>query len=299
MSEPKKIRTQTIKQFPGGTWNELVEGEFRDRVPKSQPQQPAPTTPPSTVFVQLIWMGDTDLPPGSVVSLTEPPRFFEDDHSVPFSGLQFKCDAPATATLDAPFAITSTPINLVAGKKSMGWGYIPGACWAQVDINSTDDETAELLDGETILSSTTDGRVPIIWKPTGTGAKWCVIQLASSPGAAAPGMIHAWVACDEPADSPGGTFLVTNPWDYTPPDGDDPAAWELKDPTTGWYIDQGSVTHLQTLDEEDSPSLVEVDDPLFKRPNTGDYCLICAPAGETRFRLIDRRCAGGEEAPDP
>lgn len=182
MSEPKKIISQTLKQFPGGTWNALVEGELRDRVPKKQLQQPAPFALPSTVLVQLIWLGSTSVPPGSVVVLTDPPREYGDDPSVPFSTLQFKCIAPTTATLDSPFAITTTPLDVLTGKKSMGWGYIPNACWAQVSINDAGDESLELANASTRLQSSSGGRVPIIWKPSGTGVKWCIVQLPLQGG---------------------------------------------------------------------------------------------------------------------
>lgn len=113
-------------------------------------------------------------------------------------------------------------------------------------------------------------------------------------GGSSPSMIMAFVYCETPPDAPGGTFSVPNPWIYTPPDDPDPASWDL---SGDWLVMDGSLTHLQVLDEEDEPVLLDVADPLFKVPTTGDYCLIVGPAGASTFQLIDRRCGGGGPIP--
>lgn len=207
MPEPKKITASRKKTFPRTTFNALVEGELRDRAARARSDNespPPPVIPNSSTFCQLAWDSDDPLDPGSVVVLTEPMVAFEDKPSAPFSGLKFQCAAPTTESLGSPIAITCVQIAELPGDKmAMGVGYVAGACWAQVTINSEDDETAELVDGETFLSSTAAGRVPITWKPPGTGLKWCVVQLSSPGGSSGPGVSIKIVLIED--DIPGIT----------------------------------------------------------------------------------------------
>lgn len=116
----------------------------------------------------------------------------------------------------------------------------------------------------------------------------------SAGGGGAPAMIHAFVKCETPASSPGGTFQLPNPWEYTAPVDDDPAVWTLKTGDGAWtVVGGGGLTHLQILDEDDEPVLLDCTDPLYKRPTVDDMCYVIGDAGATEFYLVDRRCGGG------
>ncbi len=175
---------QPLSSFPGGTFNELVRSEIRRR--QDQATIPATTAPPAhteapAAYVLLLWSEADPLPPGSLVVVGEVLQSPENDASVPYAGLQFHCRAPEEEDdlTKVPFAITKTPI----AQGTIGFGAIPNATWAQVVINSADDEFADLVADQVLLSSSASGRVPIIWKPSGTGQKWCVVALGAGGGA--------------------------------------------------------------------------------------------------------------------
>jgi len=189
---------QPLGTFPGGTLNALIDdyNKRQDIVPT----QPAVFVPPpaASATVKLVWDDDdtplgstnTIIEPGMCVILNDPVLSAEEHANAPYEGVQFKCRKATSedALETAFFAITSTPFYTTTSEveKSVGWGYIPNACWAQVNVTDEDHEQAALADGETLLQSAESGRVPIVWKPTGTGTKWCVVAL--SPGGGTSGV---------------------------------------------------------------------------------------------------------------
>ena len=181
MGNPKKITIgQRLPQFPGGTFNALIEGELRDRQRRNAPPPPAVNSARSSVIVRLKWEGESQLKAGNVVKLGEALFDPTDDDSAPFTGLQFKCSEPADSDTDAHVAITPAPIE--AG--GVGFGAIPQAVWAKVDVGDEDHAFATVVEG-TILESAGSGRFPIIWKPAGTGEKWAVVALSAIPSSSA------------------------------------------------------------------------------------------------------------------
>lgn len=292
----KYVEGQRIREIHARTHNTLVDAELERRVGTPKPQK-TPRGSMSPLTVELAWEEEVELPPGSAVAIYAPLYEPADDASAPFDGVRFFARTATTEDIESGhFAITDGPIPAAVGAKyAIGTGHIPAARWAQVDVANPAHTFAEPEENETILASGESGRFPILWMPAAaSGVVWCVVLLASSGSGGGPTMIMAFVACTEPPDAPGGTFTVANPWTYTPPDDPDPASWDL---SGDWLVMDGALSHLQILDESDDPVLIEVADPLFKVPTTGDYCLIVGPPGATSFQLIERRCGGGGPTP--
>lgn len=176
MGEPKKIQIGSlVKRFPAGTINALIEGERRDRQrgigddSKTLPHKPCN-------IVQLYWDQSTPLEPGAVVRLGDPLFDPTSRASAPFEGLRFKAETP-DADEQKPCAITSMPIR----QGEVGYGWIPNAAWAQVDVNDSGHDFAITTAGPA-LESAAVGRFPIVWKPASTGVQWCVVQLTAAGG---------------------------------------------------------------------------------------------------------------------
>jgi len=246
MIEPKKfIIGQTVSELPGNTLNALREGELRDRnlAGQSKLSNGYYAAPQASACVQLAWTGDEDLMPGSAVVLSDPIHTYEDKPSAPYSGVKFFCELPTTETEESGFfAVTATPLAAAVGdNQSVGYGYIPNACWAQVNVTDEAHETASLADGETLLQSAESGRVPIVWKPTGTGTKWCVVAL--SPGGGTSGMQggFAFLTGDVSAASLGASHITLGEGlavEYLRDDPDDPTSWEA---TVGESADEFAI----------------------------------------------------------
>lgn len=179
MTPKKVIVGQPIAQFPGRSFNALVDGEWRDKKRLLGDRGDVQRGERSSVLARLKWTGEDPLPPGSVVVLGAALLDPTDDPSAPFEGLQFATSTPEAATPDAQVAITLAPIAATDG---VGYGHLAGAAWALVDVSDDAHEFAGLADGTT-LASAASGRFPILWKQAGTGdKKWAVILLGSVGG---------------------------------------------------------------------------------------------------------------------
>lgn len=65
----------------------------------------------------------------------------------------------------------------------VGAAAIDGACFAQVSVSDADhDYAVEIASDATKFESASSGNVRILYKPAGTGVKWCVVRLSGSGG---------------------------------------------------------------------------------------------------------------------
>ena len=88
------------------------------------------------------------------------------DEAVPIDG-GYGDDLPAE---DAAIRVTLSAV--------VGGVILPEAYWAKVDFSSADHRTASPPATGTVLESETGGPLLIVWKETGTGEKWAVVQMA-------------------------------------------------------------------------------------------------------------------------
>lgn len=154
--------------IPSGSWNEFVDtAEFAQGLANPTgvdgPVALADGSLPVTVKLH------EKLPAYSVVAIergsTEEPTGLE------LGRLPF-LDTVAPDE-DKPFAITrrhgepdeNVPATLL------------GQTWVQIDIQNAADETCGIIDGDTDKLESGKGSTPIIWKESGTGVKWAIVQL--------------------------------------------------------------------------------------------------------------------------
>ena len=161
------------------TWDKLVAGERQRRNALADIDDVRRPREKSPVHVTLIWDGDDPVEPGHTVKLGAVAFDPDDYDSAPFSGLVFHATAYVGSDGGAPYAITLGPSE--GGGEGVGEGFIPEATWAKSNIVDDTHTTATWPTTGTLLTSALAGSIPIIWKPTGTGEKWCVIPLGT-PG---------------------------------------------------------------------------------------------------------------------
>ena len=107
--------------------------------------------------------------------------FNESDNSNEFkANTTLKGSTPVIATHAGNFAVLLEPCK--DGKFARC--VISGHCVVQVDMIDADDNWCDVKASSANLSSYGAGSAQIIHKPTGTGVKWCLVNLAQSYGPA-------------------------------------------------------------------------------------------------------------------
>ena len=76
------------------------------------------------------------------------------------------------------FVITLGPI----GDGERGQAVIMGLTWCRVDLQAESDTTAGVKDGEAEMLEGGKPGPTIVWKPSGTGEKWCLVLLGGGGG---------------------------------------------------------------------------------------------------------------------
>ena len=181
MSELKPIRIGTrVTEYPALTHNALIEGEVKRRgtlLAIDDTRKPKQKLP---VVARLIWSGEDAVAPGSALKLGDAVFDPGSDDSAPFRALAFFVDEFVGGDLTQPYAITMGPIDAGDGTPAVGYGIIPEAWWAQVSISDALHTHATQAVG-TVLASSNDG-YRILWKESGTGTKWAIVQLVKDAG---------------------------------------------------------------------------------------------------------------------
>lgn len=182
----KPIVGQRLASFPGNTFAKLVDGEFRDRQRGELPgPPPAPDAARSPALVRLSWPGTMDpLPPGRLVGLGDPLLQSDDIDEAPWRGVGFVAGVPGIDRVPLT-AITLGPL----APNGIGWGYVPGAVWAKVDV--PDDLLAKDVGAQGYAAHDLEvagslfawkefGGHHILWKDPGAGERWAIIDVATS-----------------------------------------------------------------------------------------------------------------------
>jgi len=74
----------------------------------------------------------------------------------------------------------STAVTVVRSA-NVGFGVMPQAYWAKVNLSSATHTTAKRPASGTTLDSAVSAELGILWKPEGTGEKWCVVEVGGDP----------------------------------------------------------------------------------------------------------------------
>lgn len=116
--------------------------------------------------------------------------------------LVFDAEAPVKATHGTKFAITWEPIKV--GRE--GYGVIVGLVPVRINVTDEDHEFAAIDDADaTRLASDGSEGVPIVWKESGTGEKWGVVNLGGGSGTAP----DCEATIDDAISTDAGNMLTT------------------------------------------------------------------------------------------
>lgn len=177
MGRMKRLRKgDPISRFPADSWNAMaakIDELRRELTTIEDLRKPKDKSP---VIVRLVWDGADPIEPGACVKLGNSAFDPTTDDSAQFSGVTFHCDE--FASLEAhPTECAITLGEIAGGGEGVGYGVLTGDYWAKVNITDAGHTGASILAAGSLLGSAQDCGFPIIWKPSGTGEKWCVISL--------------------------------------------------------------------------------------------------------------------------
>ena len=115
----------------------------------------------------------------------------------------FGFDATASASGSKTIAVTLEAIP----PGEIGEAAITGCVACQIDITDAGHTSAKGDDGTKLMSAASGGVASIVWKPSGTGVKWCVVLIGGGGGSAISGgtcgPIVTAISCS------GGVLTVT------------------------------------------------------------------------------------------
>ena len=192
-------------KFSAGAWNSLMlmaEEYFAGEPGVDSPGDVRVPLPPGVIWIKND-SGD-DCPTFSVLGV--------DDMLVnPNQDLdQFRFDptfvgvSPADPDHVGRFAILLEAI----ADGDIGRAVISGAVAVQVDVQSQDDQFAEIVDDDTtMLESGGGGSAQILWKPSGTGKLWCHVRVGGGGASARVGVVQSGI--DGRSETGPGTGNVT------------------------------------------------------------------------------------------
>lgn len=175
---------EPIGGWPVETWNSLVDAKFVidrmaafvcDSFPQYQALQHA-------CVVHIVNKSGYDVHEFDILGIDNsaltPPTIGVDDSAdeVILGGVQLECvELDDTEHADR-FVVALEPI----ADGESGRAVIAGVTWARVAIQTSDDLFADLDDSDStkFVGSISDGE-QILWKPSGTGDKWCIVLLGA------------------------------------------------------------------------------------------------------------------------
>ncbi|REJ65827.1 MAG: hypothetical protein DWQ31_16575 [Planctomycetota bacterium] len=182
MSNLKRIQVgESLQGFPANTWNALCDAADNQRLVKGQanPPRPAPTGKNDPRIVNT---GSAIDVAHGILMICEPINKPDDRPSAPYEGLHLCGEHPTQQHLDdgLSWVICQEP-----AKQNRAVPFVAvGQSWVQIDIQDESDTTAGPVAGETDHLVSGEGAATIVWKPTGTGVKMCIVQLGGGGGGA-------------------------------------------------------------------------------------------------------------------
>lgn len=115
-------------------------------------------------------------------------------------------------------ATSETPLDQLVfatqpiANNEAGLAIVFGVFPARVNIVSDSDTTCGVNPSELEKLKSGEGEIPIVWKPAGTGDKWCLVRLGGGGGSVTATSNIAVVTIEVPAGSAGGTI---DAWDFS------------------------------------------------------------------------------------
>lgn len=113
----------------------------------------------------------SDVPPLGVLAMQQPQHETTDDDWLVqlFETPQFKGIVP-TSSYYGKWAVLQEPAPYESGNpRPLHWAIVSGVCWANVNIQDTEDVAVEHNNATNELVTQMYGSARILWKPSGTG----------------------------------------------------------------------------------------------------------------------------------
>ena len=181
MSVPNYVRVGSeIRNYPAGTHNWLVDRvqyllsrQEEGQPPRGQSDRGLPRVHNST--------GSSVVPFG-IVKIDGPLNDPTDHSDEPYQGVRLDGAPPVDGDAFAVLQRSAAAGDFVSAVAS-------GPTWVQIDVKSESDTTCGIIDGDTAKLESGKGSTPIIWKQSGTGVKWAIVQLGGS-SASTEGATH-------------------------------------------------------------------------------------------------------------
>lgn len=174
---------EPIRGWPVPTWNRIVdhvEGMAADAMRGAFNATGAFAGMPHALVVKVVNKSGANKREFAILGIDDAALTIPDagsDDAPDWSILQcvaLECIAADATDHATKFVVTLQPLAVDA----VGDAVILGVTWARIDIGDEDDGYAEIYSGDsTRLQSATSGYARILWKPSGTGLKWCVVEL--------------------------------------------------------------------------------------------------------------------------
>lgn len=199
----KKVKSREKFSVKAETWNSFINAaEFvKQRQADMNSQTGRRDTKSGTVMLRngtdealgqfaLVCIGDL------IITPTDNEQEFRNKtpvfEAVPLSG----------SNKDKPFAVLQKPL----AKKECGIALVAGITPAKINVSSESHEYAEAsADG---LKSSDSGAVRILWKESGTGEKWAIVNLGSASPSGGDETKHVYLGTINGANG-GGSYSVT------------------------------------------------------------------------------------------
>jgi hypothetical protein len=174
MGDINKVTTGQKVSFKAETFNTIADTV--NLINRSRGRTGAPDAKRggggNTIFVQN--NSGADVLRGHVLGIDSPIMAPSTDLDEFLTRVSFNGVTPVAGTHEGKFIVCLDKI----ADGDTGPGCITGTCHAKVNFINADDPCAEIEDGETVLKSGALG-AKILWKESGTGEKWAVMQLSA------------------------------------------------------------------------------------------------------------------------
>jgi hypothetical protein len=152
-----------------GEYNDAMEaGQWFKQSRQLGAASPGLVLPVNPCTVKIRNDVGSDLAAGSVVELSSSLLTTLDRQHLWLAGVQRTANDPTCAIL-----LEDIPDG------SIGVAQVTGVCLASVDVNDEDNTHARFAAGSNTLEGDFGGWARILWKPSGTGVKQCVVQIPS------------------------------------------------------------------------------------------------------------------------
>lgn len=111
-------------------------------------------------------------------------------------------------TADCYFGILKKPAE-VDGVEDL---QVSGCCMALIDITDADHTRADVVAGEYVLTSAVDGPIEILFAPSGTGEKECVVRFSGGSGSGSGSGSGCPCVCINEGDIEVEGIITTSIW---------------------------------------------------------------------------------------